>query len=94
MFGDGSLVMINIPGHSDGQCALKITNEDGKYVLLFADGGYAKRSWDEQITSGIAADREAQKKSLAWIKEQSISENCVESLANHDAAIKPHIVKL
>lgn len=30
VFGDGSLVMINIPGHSDGQCALKITNEDGK----------------------------------------------------------------
>lgn len=94
VFNDGSIVMVNIPGHSDGLCALKITNTDGKYVLLFADGGYAKKSWDEQITSGIAADKKAQKKSLAWIKEQSVSENCVESLANHDTEIKPHVIDL
>lgn len=31
IFGDGSLVMINIPGHSKGLCALKITNPDGRF---------------------------------------------------------------
>ncbi len=40
VFGDGSLVMVNIPGHCEGLCALKITNDSGKYVLLFSDGGY------------------------------------------------------
>lgn len=39
--------MVNIPGHCKGLCALKITNRDGKYVLLFSDGGYAKKSWEE-----------------------------------------------
>lgn len=73
VFGDGSLVMVNIPGHSKGQCALKITNGGGKFVLLFADGGYAKRSWEELITSGIADDRAAQKRSLEWIRTQSLS---------------------
>ena len=94
VFGDGSLVMVNIPGHCEGLCALKITNENGKYVLLFSDGGYAKKSWEEQITSGIADNKEQQKKSLAWIREQSISPDCIESLANHDPDIKPHVIKL
>jgi len=94
VFGDGSLVMVNIPGHSDGLCALKITNQAGKYVILFADGGYATKSWKEQITSGIAADKVAQKKSLTWIREQSISQECVESLANHDTEIEPHVINL
>lgn len=94
VFGDGSLVMVNIPGHCKGLCALKITNSDGKYVLLFSDGGYAKKSWEEQITSGIADNREQQKKSLEWIREQSLSPDCVESLANHDPDIKPHLIKL
>lgn len=31
IFGDGSLVIINIPGHSKGLCALKITNPDGRF---------------------------------------------------------------
>ena len=94
VFGDGSLVMINIPGHSKGQCALKITNADGRFVLLYADGGYARKSWEELITSGIVDDRAAQKRSLEWIRERSLEANCVESLANHDPSVKPHIIEL
>ena len=94
LFGDGSIKMINIPGHCDGLCAVKIIREDGKYVLLFSDGGYAAKSWQEQITSGIAADKEQQKASLAWIREQSLDPMCVESLANHDPDVEPHIIEL
>ena len=35
VFGNGSLVMVNIPGHSKGLCALKITGSDGRFVLLY-----------------------------------------------------------
>ena len=31
---------------------------DGKYVLLFSDGGYATKSWKEMITSGVSLDKE------------------------------------
>lgn len=93
VFGDGSFKMINIPGHSKGMCALKITNSDGKFVLLFADGGYARKSWEEQITSGIADDRVAQRKSLAWIRDMSLDANCIASLATHDTDIKPHTIE-
>ena len=94
VFGDGSLVMVNIPGHSKGLCALKITNSDGRFVLLYSDGGYARRSWEQLITSGIADDKIAQKHSLQWIREQSLNANCVESLANHDPDVQPHIIEL
>ena len=30
VFGDGMLVMVNIPGHSKGLCTLRITGEDGR----------------------------------------------------------------
>lgn len=94
VFGDGSFVMVNIPGHSKGLCALKITGSDGRFVLLYADGGYARKSWEQLITSGIADDKAAQKRSLQWIREQSMDANCVASLANHDPDVRPHIIEL
>ena len=94
LFGDGSIKMINIPGHCDGLCAVKITREDGKYVLLFSDGGYATKSWKEMITSGVSLDKEMQRKSLQWIRDQSLDRNCIESLATHDTDIKPHVIEL
>ena len=94
LLGDGSIELINIPGHADGLFAVKVKNAEGKFVLLFSDGGYARKSWEQMITSGIAADKEQQKKSLAWIREQSLDEHCVESLANHDPDIRPHVIEL
>ena len=94
MFGDNSIVLINIPGHSEGLFAVKITNSEGKYVLLFSDGGYSSKSWKEMILPGITSNKELQRKSLKWIQEQSLNKNCIESLANHDPNIKEHIIEL
>ena len=37
------------------------------------------------ILPGVCTDKDAQRKSLEWIREQSMSDDCIESLANHDA---------
>lgn len=94
VFGDGSVKCINIPGHTPGQVAVKIRNANNKFVLLFADGGYATKSWSELILPGISDDKDQQLASLKWIKEESLNPNCVESLANHDPDIAPHIINL
>jgi hypothetical protein len=94
LFGDGSVKMINIPGHCDGLCAVKLTNAEGRYVLLFSDGGYATKSWKEMITSGVALNKDEQRRSLEWIREQSMSPDCVESLATHDLDVKPHVIEI
>lgn len=93
LFGDGSVELINIPGHTPGLSAMKLNNE-GKTVLLFSDGGYGTKSWKNMIMSGICDDENLAYKSLEWIREVSILENCIESLANHDGDIKPHTIEL
>lgn len=93
LFGDGSIELINIPGHTNGIAAMKINN-NGKYVLLFADGGYAEKSWKEMIAPGTALDRDGAMASIAWIKEMSRKEACMESLSNHDPDVIPHEIIL
>ena len=94
LLGDGSVQLINIPGHTDGLVAVKVTNKDGKYVLIDSDGAYGSKSWKEMILPGIADNRKQQLISLQWIREMSMDDNCIESLANHDAEIKPHTIEL
>lgn len=95
LFDDGSIVLINIQGHSDGLCALKITNkETGNYVLLYSDGGYATKSWMNMILPGIIDNKEKGIKSLEWIKKESLNPKCIESIANHDVDVIPHIIKI
>ena len=75
-------------------CAKRLLVLTGGSYYFYADGGYARKSWEQLITSGIADDKAAQKKSLEWIREQSLNANCVESLANHDPDVQPHIIEL
>lgn len=94
LFDDGTIQLINIPGHCAGLSAVKITGKDGRFVLLDADGAYSAKNWEEMIPSGIAANREKQMKSLQWIREMSMSDKCVESPATHDPNIEPHIIEI
>ena len=94
LFGDGSMVLVNIPGHTDGLCALKVAGEDGRFVLLVSDGGYATKSWDEMILPGISMDRKKQRASLEWIREQSRDPRCVACIANHDPDVQPGVIAL
>lgn len=94
LLGDGSVQLINIPGHTDGLVAVKITGSDGRYVLIDSDGAYGSKSWEEMILPGIADNRKQQLASLEWIRQMSMNENCVESLANHDVETKPHVIVL
>lgn len=94
LFGDRTVRCIAIPGHADGLFAVKVVGEGGRFALLYSDGGYASKSWQDMVASGIANDRQAQRRSLAWIREQSLDPRCVESLANHDPDVAPHVIEL
>ena len=94
LFGDGSIVLVNIPGHTDGLVAMRVRGDDGRFVLLTSDGAYAAKSWEQMILPGISMDKERQRASLAWIREQSQDANCVECIANHDPAVQPHTIEL
>lgn len=93
LFGDGSTEFIHTPGHSRGLIAIKIERND-KFVILANDCGYAKRSWEKMILPGMYFDKSITTNSLQWIKEMSLSSNCIGVFANHDPDIKPHILEL
>lgn len=61
LFGDGSVELINIPGHTDGLFAVKIKNDEGKFWLFVSDGAYGHQSWQKMITSGICVTRRSRR---------------------------------
>lgn len=93
LFDDGSVQLVDIAGHTKGLCGMLVSRND-KYVLMFADGGYSSRSWQEMILPGPYADKTDLRRSLEWIREMSISPACVASWATHDPNLSPHTVVL
>lgn len=93
VFGDGKILMVYTPGHSQGSCAMMVQN-NGKFVLFTGDTGYAPSSWENLRMPGPVYDKDSMMKSLKWVQKMSQKENCIEVLANHDPEVKPHIIKL
>ena len=55
---------------------------------------YVKSMWDGiNFETFNSLDDELAMNSLKWIRETSLNENCIESLANHDADILPHVIE-
>lgn len=83
LFGDESIRLVNVPGHTDGQAAVLLQN-GGRFVLLAADAAFSPRNWQEMITPGFGFSRDWQKKSLQWIAEMAVDPACAAVLCSHD----------
>ena len=53
--GDGSIMMVSLPGHTDGHVGVMTGNGD-RYILLAGDSGYSDGSIKEMKPPGLAAD--------------------------------------
>ena len=93
LFGDGSIVFVNTPGHTNGMASTLVQN-NGRFVLLCADTAYTKKALDGMIIPGMTTDKKKALTSLRWIKEMGDKPNCVEVLANHDPEVDPHTIEL
>ena len=91
LFGDESVQLVNVPGHTDGQAAI-ILRSGGRFVLLAADAAYSPRNWQESITPGFGFARKWQLKSLKWIAEMAADPGCAAVLCSHDPAIAPSVI--
>lgn len=70
LFGDGSIIEVWVPGHSAGLSATLVRSYNtNQYVLLAADTGYARKSWEEGLTPGVVINRAEAEKSLMWVKK-------------------------
>ncbi len=93
LFGDESLLLVNVPGHTDGQAAVLLRN-GGSFVLLAADAAFSPRNWREEITPGFGFDRERQLQSLRWIAAMAAEPGCAAVLCSHDPAVQPGIITI
>ena len=91
LFGDESLLLVNVPGHTDGQAAV-LLRSGKRFLILAADAAYSPRSWREDLTPGFGFDQQAQRKALSWLREMEADPGCVGILCSHDPALDPSAV--
>ena len=85
LLGDGSIKLIKLYGHSEGMFGVKVTSENNKFTLLYADAGYGELAWKELTPPAISVDKEASMRSLEWVRMESMDKNCAYSLASHES---------
>ena len=93
LFGDETVQMVNVPGHTDGQAAI-LLRSGGRFVLLAADAAFSPRNWQEGITPGFGFDREQQRKSLRWIGDMAREPGCAAVLCSHDPELAPGTIAI
>lgn len=92
VFGDETLYMVNLPGHTDGMCGIVAVNGK-RFALLCADAAFSRRSWEELDVPGFGFDKELELKCLKWIKDMSEKPGCVGVYASHDADVPPQTIE-
>jgi glyoxylase-like metal-dependent hydrolase (beta-lactamase superfamily II) len=94
VFDDGSVRLVNTPGHSHGHFSVKVTGIDGRYVILAGDSVYTQRSIQEHIIPGFTVDTALAKKSVEWICDCAADENCILVAPNHDPETEEQTLEL
>ena len=92
LFGDESLQLVNVPGHTDGQAAV-LVRSGGRFVLLAADAAFSPRNWREEITPGFGFGRDWQLRSLRWLREMEQDPGCAGILCSHDPDVSPGTIE-
>lgn len=68
-FGDGSIAVLDLPGHAVGQIGVRFTGTDGRPVLLAADACWLSRQFRENrmphAITGVIHNQPAYRRSLA-----------------------------
>lgn len=91
LFQDGSLYLVHTPGHSKGQFTVMVQTSKG-WVLLVSDVGYSSRSWTQLVLPGLMTNKEEAIRSLRWVQEFSLRDDCRRIIANHDPEVKPQMI--
>lgn len=93
LFGDESLLLVNVPGHTDGQAAVLIRS-GRRFAVLAADAAYSPRNWREDIVPGSSFDPVLARKGLAWLREMEADPACVGIFCSHDPDVAPGVLEI
>ena len=100
LFGDGSLIAVELPGHCPGHWGLALRREDDAYEFLVADAAWAASAVRDNappppLTTGLLGETGPYRETLArlhalWIRNPALQltpSHCPEAAAR---AVRPH----
>ena len=87
LFNDGTVQIVDTPGHTAGLSSVLVTGSNDNFVLLASDVGYDEKNINENFLPGILTSIEEEMNSLSWIREMSNLPNCQGIIFNHDIKI-------
>ena len=93
VFGDGTVVLIDTKGHTEGNVVVMVKNNN-KFILITGDCGYAKDSWENLRIPGPLVNKEDMITSLKWIRNMANKKECMGVFATHDLKVKEGIIVL
>ncbi|SFI62612.1 MBL fold metallo-hydrolase [Thermoflavimicrobium dichotomicum] len=88
LFGDGSVIAVDLPGHAFGQIGIFFQNEQAKPVFLAADSCWLKEQYEEKalphpLANLITDDPQAYQESLTKVHLLSIRHPEVQIVPSH-----------
>jgi len=86
LFGDGTVELVNLPGHTPGLAGALVRN-NGKNLLLAGDCGFNRDSWGKSLLPTICPDREGMSKSFAWIRELAAQPETLDCITAHETEL-------
>ncbi len=92
LFGDGTVTLLPLHGHSAGMTGVKVGG--ARYLIIAGDAGYGRPSWERLVLPGICWNRAEALASLRTLQAYGNDENCVAVLMTHDTEQKPTIFEL
>lgn len=88
-FGDASLFVISVPGHTAGSLAFVVSTTTGLH-LITGDSCHTRWGWENGVTPGIfTEDQERNKESLAFLRAFAASHPGIQVHLGHQSATAP-----
>lgn len=83
LFGDESVMCINLPGHTDGLCAVMIRNGK-RFVILASDAAICRENLETRKAPGFCFDEKLEIKALNYLHSLKDDPCCEAVLLSHD----------
>lgn len=74
LFGDGSLIAIDVPGHADGMIGILCTTEEGRRVFLIADATWVRDNYRHNRKPSWLANKLASNLPVYWTTFERVRE--------------------
>lgn len=84
LFGDGTIELVHVPGHTAGLLNVLIQN-NGKCLLLAADCGFRRESWEKGIRPTLVHDEKDMMDSLRWVASIAERPDCIDCITCHES---------